>query len=628
MIDSNSKIKDIYATPVGHDIISKLLMQLGMSDNAVTNPVIGNIKFKSLKKIMASKLGEDFYDSFLNLLNTPDSNPLTEDGYLPKEEKPWWKEAVFYQIYPRSFKDSNGDGVGDLKGIIEKLDYLKELGVDAIWLCPVYDSPNDDNGYDIRDYRKIMEEFGTMADFDVLLLELHARGMRLIMDLVANHTSDEHEWFRNALDNPDSKYHDYYIFRKNMDKEPNNWTSFFSQSAWNYYEKNDEYALHLFSKKQMDLNWENPEVRKEVADLVAWWLEKGVDGFRMDVISLISKTEGLPDGCKGIGEMMGIRGIEHYFYGPKLHKYLHELREASFDRYNAFSVGETPGVGREMGKLITADYRKELDMIFNFDALETPGHSRFDDYEYDLNFYKEYILDWYDHIDDHNQMSLFFENHDNPRMVSKVSKSGAYRTEIAKLLAVMQLTLKGTPFIYQGQELGLVNTAFKSMDEIKDVESINLYNKLLSEGKSEKEAFDTILAGSRDHARTPMRWNASKNAGFTDGTPWIGLDEDYKKWNVEIESSGKDSVLSFYKEILALRKTDAFGTMKIEFLDRKKKNLLHFLREGEEQGYRVVINLSSHNVRRPEGKGEVIISNIKSIDNDNLAPYEATVYKI
>lgn len=627
MVDSNSKIKDIYATPVGHDIIAKLLMQLGMSDSAVTNPLVGNVKLKSLRKIMASKLGDDFYDSFINLLNTPDSNPASMEGFEAKDEKPWWKEAVFYQIYPRSFKDSNGDGIGDLKGIIEKLDYLKDLGVDAVWLCPVYDSPNDDNGYDIRDYRKIMEEFGSMADFDVLLLELHARGMRLIMDLVANHTSDEHEWFKEALKDPDSKYHDYYIFRKNKDGEPNNWTSFFSQSAWNYYEDNDEYALHLFSKKQMDLNWENPEVRREVADIVSWWLEKGVDGFRMDVISCISKTEGLPDGCKGIGDMMGIRGIEHYFYGPKLHKYLHELREASFDKYGAFSVGETPGVGREMGKLLTADYRKELDMIFNFDALETPGHSRFDDYEYDLNFYKDYIFDWYDNMDDHNQMSLFFENHDNPRMVSKISKSGAYRTEIAKLLAVIQLTLKGTPFIFQGQELGLINTAFKSMDEVKDVESINLYNKLISEGKSEKEAFDTILAGSRDHARTPMRWNASKNAGFTDGTPWIGLDEDYKKWNVETEENSKESVLSFYKELLKLRKSADFGTMPIEFIDIKKKNILNYIRSGGNTSFWIVCNLSDKPVKRPLCEGEIILSNVKSLDEQMLAPYEATIYR-
>ena len=294
------------------------------------------------------------------------------------------KEAVFYQIYPRSFKDSNGDGIGDLQGIISKLDYIKKLGIDAIWLSPIYDSPNDDNGYDIRDYKKIMDEFGTMEDFDQLLDEVHNRGMGLIMDLVVNHTSDEHQWYQRAISEPDSKYGDYYIFKD----QPNNWTSIFGGSAWNYVEERNQYALHLFSKKQMDLNWENENLRAEIHDMIRWWLEKGVDGFRLDVINYISKSHGIPDGSESIGKVMGLYGMEHYFYGPNLHRYLRELKEKVFMPYNAFTVGETPGIGMEMSKLLTAEDRNELDMVFSFDHLETPGHYKFDDYRYDLNYLK------------------------------------------------------------------------------------------------------------------------------------------------------------------------------------------------------------------------------------------------
>lgn len=367
MLTKNSRVRELYAHPVGRDIIRKALLLLGKSDRLVRNPIVGSIRLKTLPKLAAGKVDESFISALLELVNSEKDLPLRE---CASETHAWWKEAVFYQIYPRSFKDSNGDGIGDLRGITEKLDYLKELGVDAIWLSPVYDSPNDDNGYDIRDYRKIMAEFGTIEDFDELLDGVHARGMRLIMDLVVNHTSDEHEWFKNAVAEPDSKYGDYYIFRDN----PNNWDSFFSGSAWRFIEERGQYALHLFSQKQMDLNWENPEVRHEVKELVCWWLEKGVDGFRMDVINYISKREGLPDGDKLIGMLTNFTGMEHYYYGPRLHEYLRELKNSAFLPYNAFTVGETPGIGMEMSKLLTADNRNELDMVFSFDQLETDQH--------------------------------------------------------------------------------------------------------------------------------------------------------------------------------------------------------------------------------------------------------------
>lgn len=367
MLTINNRIKDIYANPVGRDIIRKLLLQMGHSDIIVKNPVVGNLKLKSLPRLSMGYVDKGFLDTFLELLNSEPDTPRTDSCPVTHA---WWKEAVFYQIYPRSFKDSSGDGIGDLRGILEKLDYIKMLGVDAIWLSPIYDSPNDDNGYDIRDYRKIMTELGTMEDFEKLLEGIHTRGMRLIMDLVVNHTSDEHEWFTKAINEPDSQYGDYYIFRD----KPNNWTSFFSGSAWKYIKERREYALHLFSNKQMDLNWENPTVRREVKDMVSWWLQKGVDGFRMDVVNYISKRDGLPGGNEKIGALMGYYGVEHYFYGPHLHEYLRELKREAFAPFGAFSVGETPGIGMEMSKLLTADYRGELDMVFSFDHLETPGH--------------------------------------------------------------------------------------------------------------------------------------------------------------------------------------------------------------------------------------------------------------
>jgi oligo-1,6-glucosidase len=491
----------------------------------------------------------------------------------------WWKEAVFYQIYPRSFKDSNGDGIGDLKGITEKLDYLKKLGVDAIWLSPVYDSPNDDNGYDIWDYRKIMREFGSMQDFDQLLDQVHARDMRLIMDLVVNHTSDEHRWFKESLSEPSSKYGDYYIFRV----KPNNWTSFFSGSAWNYYKERNQYALHLFSKKQMDLNWENPDVREEVKDLVKWWLHKGVDGFRMDVINYISKRPGLPDGDENIGKLMKFTGVEHYFYGPKLHKYLHELKKDAFMPYKAFSVGETPGVGMEMSKLLTGDYRQELDMVFSFDHLETPGHTRYDDYRYDLNYYKDYMIDWMENYGSHCQTSLFFENHDNPRMISKINPDPKYRVVIAKLLATMQMTLKGTPFVFQGQEIGMINQDFSSIDDLRDVEALNMYDEL-KDSMGEEVAFDRLIAGTRDHARTPMQWTSGKNEGFSEGTPWIKAGSDCSICNAQGEMKDEDSVWSYYKKIIKLRgnhKAFTYGT--IEIVEKKNKDLFTYYRkEGEE----------------------------------------------
>ncbi len=621
MLTKKSRIKDIYANPIGRDIIDRVALQLNINKKVITNPIIGNMRLKTLPKLLKGKLKEGFVDVMLTLLNTEQETALSDVGEI---QKAWWKEAVFYQIYPRSFKDSNGDGIGDLQGIINKLDYIKDLGIDAIWLSPIYDSPNDDNGYDIRDYHKVMAEFGTMEDFEELLLEVHKRDMRLIMDLVVNHTSDEHEWYQKAVQEPDSKYRDYYIFKD----QPNNWTSFFSGSAWNYVEERKQYALHLFSKKQMDLNWENENLRHEIHEMVKMWLEKGVDGFRLDVINYISKRDGLPDGNEDIGKIMGYYGAEHYFYGPRLHEYLHELKEKVFGPYNAFSIGETPGTGMEMSKLLTADYRNELDMVFSFDHLETPGHTRFDDYQYDLGYLKSYMIYWMQNYGNHCQPSLFFENHDNPRMISKINPDPQYRKVLGKLLAVIQLTLRGTPFIYQGQELGMVNQDFQTIEELRDVESLNLYDKL-SKTLGKEEAFAKILAGTRDHARTPMQWNDQKYAGFSTGEPWIMMDEDYKQCNAEAQLQDEDSILRFYQKLLAFRKEHGviyYG--EVLFTEQKVKDLFTYYRKDETETLYIEMNLSSCSRKRtkyPEGLR--ILSNYAEVSSSFLRPYEAGIWK-
>jgi oligo-1,6-glucosidase len=625
-LDFNSRIKDVYENPVGRDVVNKLLLQLNKNKLLITNPIIGNLRLKTLADLTRKIVNRDFYQSILDLLNSEHDIPRNTRSDL---EQRWWKEAVIYQIYPRSFQDSNGDGIGDINGICSRLDYLKELGIDAIWLSPIYDSPNDDNGYDIRDYYAIMKEFGTMEDFDRLLHEVHERGMKLIMDLVINHTSDEHPWFLEALKGVE-KYQDYYHFSKNKDgNTPNNWTSFFSGSAWNYYEDIDSYALHLFSKKQMDLNWENPDMRQDIITTIKWWLEKGVDGFRLDVINYISKKEGLPDGNEIVGDLMEFYGVEHYFYGPKLHEFLRQLKKEAFEPYGAFTVGETPGVGMEMGKLLTSNYRRELDMIFSFDHLETPGHVRFDDYLYDLNYYKEYMIDWMENYSHHGSMSLFYENHDNPRMISKINPNPAYHRVLGKLLAMIQLTLKGTPFIYQGQEIGAINQSFSSIDDFRDLESINLYNELL-ESQEEELALKKILAGSRDHARTPMQWNKYEHAGFTEGTPWIDIYGDYKECNVEAELEDKDSILNFYKQLIKLRKENKaliYGDIRI--LDKKRRNSFVYLRRIKGSMFLIECNLSQNSILKKKKRTpcELIMSNYLS-ESEKLRPYESNLYRV
>ncbi len=613
---------------MGHDIIHRVLTALKLKDAVINNPIVGNMRLQTMSGLIKKNLGD--YESLLTLLNTEQDIPASDNGRI---QEAWWKEAVFYQIYPRSFMDSDGDGIGDLQGILSKLDDLEKLGVDVLWLSPVYDSPNDDNGYDIRDYYQIMRDFGTMDDFDQLLSEVHKRGMRLIMDLVINHTSDEHKWFQEALHDPDSKYRNYYHFRPGNGGKtpPNNWASFFSGTAWNYYEEQDVWALHLFSKKQMDLNWDCKEMREEIFAMIRWWLDKGIDGFRMDVINYISKVEGLPDGNETVGELIGYRGIENYFYGPKLHEYLREIRKEAFDAYHAYSVGEMPGIGMEMSKLLTGDDRKELDMMFSFDHLETPGYNRFDEYRYDLNFLKEYLIDYTERYGSHCHMALFYNNHDNPKFISKVDPEGTHRDVLAKMLAVLQFTSRGTPYLFQGDEIGAVNQHFQSIDNLRDVESLNLYKRLTEERKMTKEkALETVLVGTRDHARTPMRWNTMEHGGFTTGKPWISGDSDYLVYNTESESENPDSVWTFYKRLIALRKgKKAFAYGDTEFVKKHVKGFFLYYRIYQGDCFFVECNLTPKIKERfvDTRKYELLLSNYDQPGND-MMPYEANIYRV
>jgi len=616
-ISYESRLKDLYKNPVGHDIFAKLLLQLGKSEKLILNPIVGNLKIKALARLTRNIVGKDFFEAFIKLINSEKSLPAEKDGKLSKK---WWKEAVFYQIYPRSFCDSNKDGIGDLRGVISKLDYLQELGVDAIWLSPVYDSPMDDNGYDIRDYHKILKDFGTLEDFDLLLKEVHKRNMKLIMDLVVNHTSDEHEWFQKALEDKNSIYHDFYIFRK----KNNNWTSFFSGPAWNYYEKNKEWALHLFSKKQMDLNWENPKLRDHVISMINWWLEKGVDGFRMDVINYISKAEGLPDGNPFIGKLMGYTGIEHYFYGPHLHEYLKEINRRAFTPHQAFSVGETPGLGMQTCRLVTGSERRELDMVFSFDHLEAPGHTRFEDYEYDLNYFRDYMIDWQQNYGNNCWNSLFYNNHDNPKMASKIKKQSAYSRQIQKLLAVMQFTLRGTPFIFQGEEMGLLNYDFDSIDQINDVESRGLYAQLCK-SLSPQQAFAIIQAGTREHARIPLPFDENFEAA-----------EALKPFTKKLMEQQQvcEEIFYTYKKLIALRKSDEkLIYSSFELLLRKKNRFVYKranyivdcnLGEKEAAPYRIPKN---YKVIFDTASAEDACSDNKKAPSKKLGPYQAIIYK-
>lgn len=467
----------------------------------------------------------------------------------------WWKDSVVYQIYPRSFSDSNGDGIGDLQGIISQLEYLSDLGVDVVWLSPVYKSPNDDNGYDISDYHEIMDEFGTMADWQELLAGMHARNIKLVMDLVVNHSSDEHAWFQSARASKDSPYRDYYIWST----KPNNWASFFGGSAWEYDEPSGEYYLHLFSKKQPDLNWENPQLRKELYAMMRRWLDLGVDGFRMDVINMISKTPGFPDASpKGAGPYHF--GGEHFVNGPRLEEFLLEMKAEVLSGYDVMTVGETPMITTEKAAALTDIETGSLSMVFQFEHMdidEDPQTAlpRRSIREWRLPELKEVMSRWQTALQDRGWNSVYLCNHDMPRSVSRFGNDNRFRVESAKMLATFIHLLGGTPYIYQGEEIGMTNVAFPSIQAYRDIETRTIYREFVEEqGRSPKDALRIIHARSRDNARTPMQWNAEPNAGFTTGEPWIPVNPNYTHINVKAAAADPNSVLSYYKALIKLRR--------------------------------------------------------------------------
>jgi oligo-1,6-glucosidase len=557
--------------------------------------------------------------------------------------KQWWKEAVVYQIYPRSFKDSDGDGIGDINGIISKLDYLKELGIDVIWLSPVYQSPNDDNGYDISDYRGIMDEFGTMADWDRLLEEMHRRGQKLIMDLVVNHSSDEHAWFAESRKSPDNPYRDYYVWREGKDgKEPNNWESCFSGSAWQYDEQSGEYFLHLFSKKQPDLNWENPKLREEVYDMMRYWLDKGIDGFRMDVINFISKVDGLPDAELPEGRNYAPGG-QYYMNGPKIHDYLQEMHDKALSGYDVMTVGEMPGVDVDEAKLYTSEARKEVNMIFQFEHVDLdsgPG-GKWDLRPMRMPDLRGSFTKWQKGLEQAGWNSLYLNNHDQPRMVSRFGNDKEYRVVSAKMLATFLHTLKGTPYIYQGEELGMTNVRFNSIDDYKDIEILNMYReKVVENGEDHDKVMESIYVKGRDNARTPIQWDDSEHGGFTTGTPWIQVNPNYKEINAKQASADPDSVFHYYKKLIELRKENpimVYGSYDLLMPDHEK--IYAYVREYEGQKMIVMLNFSGGipEFRLPaeleSGRKELLISNYEvdssqDIKNVELRPYEARVYLV
>ena len=561
-------------------------------------------------------------------------------------QKTWWKESVVYQIWPRSFKDSNGDGIGDLRGIIQKLDYLQALGIDVIWLSPVYQSPNDDMGYDISDYQAIMDEFGTLADWEELIAGLHTRGIKLIMDLVVNHTSDEHPWFVEARKAKDNPYRDYYIWRPGKaGREPNNWMSFFGGSAWHYDAATDEYYLHLFSTKQPDLNWENPKVRQAVFAMMRWWLDKGIDGFRMDVINLISKAPGLPDAPVVTADRYQWGG-DYFAYGPRLLEFLGEMKEQVLSRYDILTVGEVPMATTARAIAITHEETGALNMLFQFehmalDSDESRMIGKWAVKPWDLLELKQSMTRWQKELENKGWNSLYLANHDQPRAVSRFGDDGQYRVASAKLLATFLHTLQGTPYIYQGEEIGMTNVQFPSITDYKDIETLNVYRELVEQrGFDPQAVLEMIYAKGRDNARTPLQWDASTNAGFTSGTPWIKVNPNYPTINVEQALADPNSIFYYYQQLMRLRKAHpmmVYGTYDLILADHPA--IYAYTRTLDDERLLVLLNFTKQPAdfalpaTLPVADKRLLISNYavdpgESIDQVTLRPYEARVYQV
>lgn len=557
----------------------------------------------------------------------------------------WWKEAVIYQIYPRSFKDSDGDGIGDIPGIIEKLDYLKLLGIDCIWLSPVYDSPNDDNGYDIRNYEEINREFGTMEDMECLIKEAHARGIKLVMDLVVNHTSDEHPWFVEARSAKDSPKRDFYIWREGRDgAPPTNWGSVFGGSAWEYNPATKDYYLHLFSKKQPDLNWENPELRQAVYDMMNLWVSKGIDGFRMDVINFISKDPRYPDGKKAEEQLYG-DGSPYFMNGPRIHEFLQEMHHNVLEGRDLMTVGEMPGVSVQEAKDYTGKKRNELNMVFHFEhmGLGDGPHGKWDHLPWKLTDLKQIMSKWQVELGDAGWNSLYWNNHDQPRVVSRFGSDEKYRVKSAKMLATCLHMMKGTPYIYQGEEIGMTNAPFSRIEDYRDIETLNWYQEAVNlRGEDLGSVMEAIQARGRDHARTPIQWSDTPGAGFTDGEPWIAVNPNYHEVNAEAALRDPESIFYHYQKLIALRhEHDIIIYGDFELLMPDDEKIFTYLRRFEGKTWLIVCNFSDEVVKfeGPEslkGKsGRLILSGQAievsydaPIDSIELQAYDSFVFKV
>lgn len=543
--------------------------------------------------------------------------------------KIWWKESIMYQIYPRSFKDSNGDGIGDIRGIIEKVDYIAGLGVDLIWLGPVFQSPNDDNGYDISDYYEIHPEFGTMDDFKELLDILHNKGIKLIMDLVVNHSSDEHEWFKEAKKSKDNPYRDYYIWKEGKNGgPPNNWEAFFGGDAWQLDENTGEYYHHLFSVKQPDLNWENPKLRAEIYKMMKFWLDMGVDGFRMDVISLISKRLEYED--TPVKSLM--YQVNNYnANGPRIHEYLQEMHQEVLSKYDIVTVGEGPGITKDLANLYIGQDRNELNMLFQLELMfmDHGPDGKFDIQETNLIDFKRLFREWNDAIAEEGWNNIFLDNHDFPRMLSRYGNDQKHRFESATLLATFLLTMRGTPCIYMGSEIGMGNVAFDTIEDYRDLETLNYYNKAISEGAKLKDVMRNIHIQGRDNVRTPMQWNDKNHAGFTTGTPWIKVNPEYIDVNARLDRESENSIYIYYQNLIKLRKS-AKALIYGDFVDLlpDDPSLYFYTRSYNGKTYYIILNFSDNTVVLPQilKDKELIFSNYQETYDLTLDPWDARIY--
>ena len=543
----------------------------------------------------------------------------------------WWKKSVVYQIYVKSFQDSNNDGIGDLQGIVSRLDYLEKLGVDVLWLTPIYKSPNDDNGYDISDYYQIQPEFGTMEDFEELLEKAHEKQIKIILDVVFNHTSDEHHWFKESQSSKENPYRDYYIWKEPKEGDvPNNWTSCFQGSAWEFDENTKEYYLHLFSKKQPDLNWQNPKVRQECYDIMNYWVDKGVDGFRLDVINVISKDE------SQYYVDSSIKGHKVCANGPHVHEYIQEMNQKVFSRKELLTVGETPAVTIEDGKKYAPLDNSELSMIFQFELMDVDGGetNKWSDQRFILKDLKQIMSRWQEGMYQKAWNSLFWNNHDQPRCVSRFgdTSTALYHEKSAKMLAICLHMMQGTPYIYQGEELGMTNVPFKSLNDYRDIETYNSYKQLVEIEKkvTHEDMLRYMLKSSRDHARTPMQWNKGKNAGFSNQTPWIMVNPNYLTINAEDEINNSNSIFYTYQKLIQLRKTYEIIILgKYELIMKDDENIFAYKRFYKDEEMIVYCNFSNQEVGYDPSilnDEKILIKNYEKHQKGTLKPYESIVF--